>query len=232
MQPSELVDLTAFAADAAHLNHSLVSVTNPHFLTTAQKPEKCRLNILKHSSSILLPENTNKNKLINDHKRYALPEISHNIGYQSDVILQIKIQAPRYKVGMKLNNRVWKRLIINGNSTLKELQQAIDCPTDRIKVSNLTDFDNYLSFSNFFLFENTIYSDTTGNDSIPTKIKEWANHHGIHKCTVKPMNTKLNQLSLRMNFYYFYLHQGDCSHFIMVEDIRYILINLDLKLQI
>ncbi|KAG2226231.1 hypothetical protein INT45_003376 [Circinella minor] len=156
---------------------------------------------------------------------------------QNEVILKIAVYHPH-----KPDRRV-REFDILGSQKLSELRDAIYCMNDfaacRDKKDGKEDgavlntIDKKMSASYLFI-ENVFYVDTRAEEAglgaepdYSEPIRQWVMENErfkqdkLNKYTRQIMqNVTFEDLNIRLNYPYQFLHQGDCQHVIMVHDIR------------
>ena len=162
---------------------------------------------------------------------------------QDEVILKIAVYHPH-----KPDRRV-REFDILGSQKLSELRDAIYCMNDFAVYRDRKDrkedgailntIDKKMSASHLFI-ENIFYVDTRAEEAglgaepdYSEPIRQWVMENErykqdkLNKYTCQPMqNVTFEDLNIRLNYPYQFLHQGDCQHVIMVHDIRYVLLSI------
>ncbi|KAI8608859.1 snRNA-activating protein of 50kDa MW C terminal-domain-containing protein [Chytriomyces sp. MP71] len=132
--------------------------------------------------------------------------------------------------------------LVLGSQTLAQLRDAIQCISDRVTaVSEGGDFGVpgatgpmgptplAPNGSGYFLIEGTFYNDLreTNAKDYSKVIVDWVNEHQSRRAHFKGGfqqksmdDTKLLDLSLKLNKRYLYVHQACCEHVIRFHDIR------------
>ena len=103
----------------------------------------------------------------------------------------------------------------------------------------LNTIDKKMSASHLFI-ENVFYVDTRAEEAglgaepdYSESIRQWVMENErykqdkLNKYTCQLMqNVTFEDLNIRLNYPYQFLHQGDCQHVIMVHDIRYVFLSI------
>ncbi|KAL2098268.1 hypothetical protein ACEWY4_007475 [Coilia grayii] len=171
------------------------------------------------------------NELESAHKG-LLPEDPTSVIPEGEIILSFNIIYPvifdRFK-----HVRAHQTLQVLGSQKLTELRDAICCVGDLQvfgEFSNIPDATpQYISKdhfkSAFFYFEGVFYNDMRYPEcrDISETIREWAKTHGFPEYkTAKMEDTTFYELRMKIGYPYYYCHQGDCEHVMVLTDIRLI----------
>jgi len=115
-----------------------------------------------------------------------------------------------------------QEILILGHQTLAQLKDAFYCIQDRMLVGP-TVRNSYIHI------EDTFYDDTrhSGYTRLSSPIVDWIKckkRHidpGLCRFTQRNMSeTRIQELAIRLGSHYEYLHQGNCSHTLVFEQIR------------
>ncbi|KAK7053468.1 hypothetical protein VNI00_004094 [Paramarasmius palmivorus] len=122
---------------------------------------------------------------------------------------------------------------ILGSQTLGDLFEAIPClsneiPTEQIEGSRVTGYDNTMqtrgSNGCALCIEGVVYGDGLNEEDYANKFiqhaKSFKSPGELRKAPTTIHETPLNSLSLRINFPYWVLHEGNCEHFVVFDSIR------------
>ncbi|XP_062386673.1 snRNA-activating protein complex subunit 3 [Sardina pilchardus] len=129
--------------------------------------------------------------------------------------------------------RAYQTLQVLGSQKLSELRDALCCVSDLQvfgEFSNMPDAtpeyiskDHYKSA--FFYFEGVFYNDMRYPEcrDISETTREWAKTRDFPEFkTAKMEDTTFYDLRMKIGYPYFYCHQGDCEHVMVLTDIRLI----------
>ncbi|VDO38097.1 unnamed protein product [Haemonchus placei] len=125
--------------------------------------------------------------------------------------------------------KVLDRFLILGSNTLKELKNAIECPSDNHVFEDVSerpvsneDLCKNRYPSSYFFFHDTFYVDVEARTSydITSEVRSWALERGLGKTEVADMNTtRIVDLKCRLGAPYLYLHVGACEHLITFNNV-------------
>ncbi|KAI9144607.1 snRNA-activating protein of 50kDa MW C terminal-domain-containing protein, partial [Paraphysoderma sedebokerense] len=142
---------------------------------------------------------------------------------QPNIVITISIHLPD-----KPNRRLQEFQVL-GNQPLTALRDAVYCLSDFTSVGDrdLNTTDRKTSPS-FFFFENVFYLDYRSGDRFmdySDPIIQWANSDasrpGFQSYRKGNMeSTFFQDLSIRLNYPYSFMHQGDCEHIVIFRDVR------------
>ncbi|KAF9049958.1 snRNA-activating protein of 50kDa MW C terminal-domain-containing protein [Panaeolus papilionaceus] len=104
--------------------------------------------------------------------------------------------------------------------TLADLYTIFPCAYKTLPNQQLTDADGC-----FICIEGVIYGDGTAEPDYATKLTAHLdafkrNDKSVHKASTPLSTTTISSLTLRLNEPYWLVHQGNCEHFIIVDQIR------------
>ncbi|XP_067409214.1 snRNA-activating protein complex subunit 3 [Emydura macquarii macquarii] len=131
------------------------------------------------------------------------------------------------------DHKPYQTVLVLGSQKLTELRDCISCVSDLQIGGEFSSHPDHapehiskdLYKSAFFYFEGVFYNDKRHSEcrDLSRTIIEWSESHdrGYGKLqTAKMENYTFNDLSIKVGFPYFYCHQGDCEHIIIITDIR------------
>ncbi|XP_063044711.1 snRNA-activating protein complex subunit 3 [Engraulis encrasicolus] len=171
------------------------------------------------------------NEMESSHKG-MLPEDPDTVIPEGELILSFNVIYPVIFERFK-HVRAHQTLQVFGSQKLTELRDALCCVTDLQvfgEFSNIPDAtpqhiskDHFKSA--FFFFEGVFYNDMRYPEcqDLSETIRDWAKTHGFPEYTTEKMeDTTFNQLRMRIGYPYYYCHQGDCEHLMILTDMRLI----------
>eukprot|EP01100_Stratorugosa_tubuloviscum_P005139 TRINITY_DN2335_c0_g1_i2.p1 TRINITY_DN2335_c0_g1~~TRINITY_DN2335_c0_g1_i2.p1 ORF type:complete len:485 (+),score=169.70 TRINITY_DN2335_c0_g1_i2:64-1455(+) len=200
---------------------------------------KCDLRTLKVKQYDPTKRTKKKRRQINYVTEKLLQESRVN-GFEqvdsSEIIVSISFHHPK-------THKKQQEFLVLGSQPLFIVRDMFYCILDHLPMLNSKDaieanpitFENTRStrHSGYFLIENTFYTDLRHPDAIDysQSILQWVeeNKTNLHReCGTVPnferkdMATSLNEISVRIGMPYIYMHQGDCEHVIVFNDIRFV----------
>ncbi|KAF8274461.1 snRNA-activating protein of 50kDa MW C terminal-domain-containing protein [Lactarius quietus] len=116
--------------------------------------------------------------------------------------------------------------VVLSSNTLDELYTVIPCPSNEIPDERTVD-GNFVGYGTgsstrpsgcVVVIEGTAYGDGTAEDDYANKLVAHVSEP-LSK-GVKMRDTSFSSLSLRLNHPYWLVHQGNCEHFLIVDQIR------------
>ncbi|KAK5979558.1 hypothetical protein GCK32_010160 [Trichostrongylus colubriformis] len=153
----------------------------------------------------------------------------------SDIVAQVSIHVgyprPLEKQEVRLGRllKVLDRLLMLGSNTLKDLKNAIECPSDNHVFEDVSeravsdeDLCKNRYPSSYFFFHDTFYIDLEpkGSQDITSEVRSWAIERGLGQTNVADMNTtRIADLKCRLGAPYLYVHAGACEHLISFNSL-------------
>ncbi|XP_067221837.1 snRNA-activating protein complex subunit 3 [Chanodichthys erythropterus] len=158
------------------------------------------------------------------------PESPGDLVPEGEMVLSFNIMYPVLFQRFK-RVRAFQTVHVLGSQRLTELRDAICCVSDLQvfgEFSNTPDMvpqfiskDHYKSA--FFFFNGTFFNDTRFPEcrDISETTREWARSRGFpHFQTATMEDTSFYDLKMKVGFPYYYTHQGDCEHVVILTDVR------------
>jgi len=123
-----------------------------------------------------------------------------------------------------------EEFMVLGSSTLTELRDRLYCLSDQ-HADGLPS-PSLSTKSGYFFIENVFYNDMRNPNNIDYSrtVIEWGNTHRewlgmVVSCRME--QTKFEDLTIRLNTPYLYVHQGNCEHFFVFTELRLFAPDLD-----
>ncbi|KAM7166101.1 snRNA-activating protein complex subunit 3 isoform 3-T4 [Macrochelys suwanniensis] len=131
------------------------------------------------------------------------------------------------------DHKPYQTVLVLGSQKLTELRDSISCVSDLQMGGEFSSHPDQapehiskdLYKSAFFYFEGIFYNDKRHPEcrDLSRTIIEWSESHDRgygNLQTAKMEDYTFNDLSIKVGFPYFFCHQGDCEHIIIITDIR------------
>ncbi|XP_065118380.1 snRNA-activating protein complex subunit 3 [Paramisgurnus dabryanus] len=158
------------------------------------------------------------------------PDDPVNLVPEGEIILTFNVLYPALFQHFK-HVRAYQTLNVLGSQKLSELRDAICCVSD-LQVfgefsNNMDAVPQYVSKdhykSAFFFFNGTFYNDMRFPEcrDISTTTIEWAKTRDFPDFkSAKMEDTCFYDLKMKLGFPFYYTHQGDCEHVVVLTDVR------------
>ncbi|XP_070598644.1 snRNA-activating protein complex subunit 3 [Erythrolamprus reginae] len=191
----------------------------------------------RREETILVDRACRQETFIHEMESHAIgkrPQDPGNMIGEAELVLTVNIFYPVILQKHKLR-KPYQTLLVLGSQKLTELRDCISCVSD-LQIGG--EFSNNpaqapeniskdLYKSAFFYFEGVFYNDSRYAEcrDLSRTITEWAESHdrGYGKLQATKMEDyTFNDLNIKIGFPYFYCHQGDCEHIVIITDIRLI----------
>ncbi|XP_043271674.1 snRNA-activating protein complex subunit 3 [Venturia canescens] len=151
-----------------------------------------------------------------------------------DTIIFIRVYEPCRAVSSTGKRIILSRVIaVLGFQTLEKVRDLIECNSDLSILKDISDNPDAphepnakdIYKSNFIYIEGTFYNDLrdpTSEDNSAV-IREWAQSRNLGPFKTARMNEcRIDTLSVRFGYPWVYQHQGNCEHFIVFSDARFL----------
>ncbi|XGW23097.1 hypothetical protein V3C99_005385 [Haemonchus contortus] len=202
------------------------------------KRERCRSDrtfCVSNDTKFLTPLISSASLEITQSKLCPSKDEQSNEYYSNDIVAQVSVHVgyprPLEKQEVRLGRllKVLDRFLILGSNTLKDLKNAIECPSDNHVFEDVSerpvsneDLCKNRYPSSYFFFHDTFYVDVEAKTSydITSEVRSWALERGLGKTEVADMNTtRIVDLKCRLGAPYLYLHVGACEHLITFNNV-------------
>ncbi|XP_069482152.1 snRNA-activating protein complex subunit 3 [Ambystoma mexicanum] len=160
------------------------------------------------------------------------PENPSNLVQEGELILTFNIIYPIIFEKHK-EHKPYQRVLVLGSQNLTELRDFIACVSDLQVGGEYSDTPDMvpaniskdLFKSAFFYFNGVFYNDMRYPEcrDLSKTVIDWSESldrgYGKFK-TAQMEHHTFNDLNIKVGFPYFYCHQGDCEHLVLITDIR------------
>ncbi|KAL1741390.1 snRNA-activating protein of 50kDa MW C terminal-domain-containing protein [Schizophyllum fasciatum] len=139
-----------------------------------------------------------------------------------EAVITISIYS-KYKHNPSYLERVSQHSFLSWQS-LEDVAQTFPCPSCELVRANTT--ADSPRPGHFICIEGLAYGDGRSEDDYASKFLEHLRKtgqdkdHHIAKAPTKAWETRLDDLTLRIGEPYFILHEGNCEHYAVVDEIR------------